>query len=96
MGNYIFKSGLGLNVFPGIDLSYQLFSGIKIFTSFNTSLRMPTFTDLYYKGPTNIGNPDLKPEKAATIEGGVKWSSSVFSRKSGCVLSQRHQYNRLG
>ncbi len=78
MGNYILNSGLGLNVFPGIDLSYQIFSGGKIFTSFNTSLRMPTFTDLYYKGPTNIGNPDLKPEKSATIEGGIKWNRPVF------------------
>lgn len=33
---------------------------------------MPTFTDLYYSGPTNIGNPDLKPEKSATFESGVK------------------------
>ncbi len=78
MGNYIFNSGLGLNVFPGIDISFQVFPGGKIFTSFNTALRMPTFTDLYYKGPTNIGNPDLKPEKSATIEGGVKWNRPVF------------------
>ncbi len=78
MGNYIFGSGLGLNVFPGIDLSYQVFEGGKLFTSFNTSLRMPTFTDLFYKGPTNIGNPDLKPEKSATIEGGLKWNRPVI------------------
>lgn len=35
---------------------------------------MPTFTDLYYQGPTNIGNPELKPEKTASLEGGVKLS----------------------
>jgi iron complex outermembrane receptor protein len=33
---------------------------------------MPTFTDLFYNGPTNIGNPDLKPEKSVTYEGGIK------------------------
>ncbi len=72
MGNTISESGLGWNFFPGLDLSYGLSSGLKIFTSYNTSLRMPTFTDLYYSGPTNIGNPDLKPEKSASLEGGVK------------------------
>jgi len=36
---------------------------------------MPTFTDLYYSGPTNIGNPDLKPEKTASLEGGIKLNS---------------------
>ncbi|MBN2635298.1 MAG: TonB-dependent receptor [Prolixibacteraceae bacterium] len=75
LGNYIFDSGIGLTVFPGIDLSYQVTDGVKVYTSFNTSLRMPTFTDLFYKGVTNIGNPDLKPEKSATIEGGLKWSN---------------------
>ena len=78
MGNYIFDSEVGFNVFPGIDLSYQIFEGGKIFTSFNTSLRMPTFTDLFYESRENIGNPDLKPEKSSTLEGGIKWSKPVF------------------
>jgi iron complex outermembrane receptor protein len=38
---------------------------------------MPTFTDLYYSGPTNVGNPDLKPETADAFELGLK-----FKRKS--------------
>lgn len=72
MSNFISGSDLGINIFPGIDVSYNITSEIKIFSTFNTSLRMPTFTDLYYSGPTNIGNPDLKPEKSATLEGGFK------------------------
>lgn len=72
MSNYISESSLGIHVFPGFDVSYNFIPEFKIFTSYNTSLRMPTFTDLYYKGPTNIGNPDLNPEKSATIEGGLK------------------------
>ncbi len=78
MSNYITESDLGVNVFPGIDVSYQFIPEFKIFTSYNTSLRMPTFTDLYYKGPTNIGNPDLNPEKSATIEAGLKLNKSFI------------------
>ena len=72
MGNYISASDMGLNLFPGVDLSYNFSPAFKVFSTFNTSLRMPTFTDLYYSGPTNIGNPDLRPEKSATFEGGFK------------------------
>ena len=72
MANSISGSESGIHIFPGIDISYEPFEGGKLFATYNTSLRMPTFTDLYYQGPTNIGNPDLKPERSATIEGGMK------------------------
>lgn len=42
-------------------------------------MRLPSFTDLYYSGPTNIGNPDLKPETAYTIELGTKYYVDQFS-----------------
>jgi iron complex outermembrane receptor protein len=79
LGNYISSGDVGFHVFPGIDISYQLNNALKLFASYNTSLRMPTFTDLYYDGPTNQGNPDLKPEKSSTIEGGLKANSKLTS-----------------
>jgi iron complex outermembrane receptor protein len=75
LGNYITESNLGINLFPGVDMSIDISHAVKFYSSFNTSLRMPTFTDLYYQGPTNIGNPELKPEKTASIEGGFKLNS---------------------
>jgi vitamin B12 transporter len=78
MANYISESELGINIFPGFDVSYNILPELKAFTSYNTSLRMPTFTDLYYSGPTNIGNPDLNPEKSATIEGGLKLNQNFI------------------
>ena len=78
LSNYISGSNLGVNFFPGIDISYKISTSLKLFSSYNTSLRMPTFTDLYYSGPTNIGNPDLNPEKSASLEGGVKLNSEFL------------------
>ncbi len=78
LSNYISESNLGINFFPGIDIGFKITPSIKLYTSFNTSLRMPTFTDLYYSGPTNIGNPDLNPEKSATLEGGFKINSEFI------------------
>jgi iron complex outermembrane receptor protein len=34
---------------------------------------MPTFTDLYYTSPTNVGNSGLLPEKAVAYESGLKY-----------------------
>ena len=74
LSNYITESNTGINFFPGIDINYRISSTLNLYSSYNTSLRMPTFTDLYYQGPTNIGNPQLKPEKTASLEGGIKLS----------------------
>ncbi len=89
MSNYISESNLGINVFPGVDISCNIIPELKIFTSFNTSLRMPTFTDLYYSGPTNIGNPNLKPEKSVTFEGGFKLSKNFINGHA--VIFYRHE-----
>jgi len=88
LANHIPESNLGLIFFPGMELSYLLLPELKAFASFNTSLRMPTFTDLYYSGPTNVGNSALKPEKSATLESGFKWSSP-FMQAHGVIFYQR-------
>lgn len=73
MANWISDLNFDWKVYPGIDLAYHISDQIRIYSSFNTSMRMPTFTDLFYNGPTNVGNPNLKPEKSNTIEGGIKF-----------------------
>ena len=68
----------GFDLYPGVDMSYQLCGDLKWYASLNHSLRMPTFTDLYYAGPTNVGNADLKPEEATTYESGLKYNSRAL------------------
>ncbi|MCK5781972.1 MAG: TonB-dependent receptor, partial [Flavobacteriales bacterium] len=68
-----------INVYPGLDVNYQFNDNWKIMTSFNKSLRLPTFTDLYYAGPANIGNPDLLPEEALNFDFGVSYNFGVIS-----------------
>ena len=83
MTNWISDLGFGWNIYPGMDVAYVFTNNVKLYASANSSLRMPTFTDLFYNGPTNIGNPDLKPEKSTTIEGGLKLSFKGFSGRAG-------------
>jgi iron complex outermembrane receptor protein len=72
LGSWSNEFDLGWKWYPGIDLSYRLSDAFTVYGSWNKSLRLPTFTDLFYSGPSNLGNPDLKPERVKSYEGGVK------------------------
>ncbi|HEX7585026.1 MAG TPA: TonB-dependent receptor [Prolixibacteraceae bacterium] len=88
MTNRISDLGFGWNIYPGLDASYALTDHLKFYGSANSSMRMPTFTDLFYSGPTNIGNPDLKPEKSVTYEGGLKLIYTGFSGRADAYYRQ--------
>jgi iron complex outermembrane receptor protein len=66
------SNDFGNNNNYGIDLSYRVYRNLSFFATVNNAIRFPSFTDLYYQGPTNFGNANLKPEKATNFEFGVK------------------------
>lgn len=67
--------------YPGVDISYRPYGveGLKIYGSFNQSLRVATFTDLYYNGPGIQGNSNLLPEKSTDFSLGASYSYSLLS-----------------
>jgi len=73
MANWNSHLGKEWNFYPGTDISWSFSKAIKWYASINSSLRMPTFTDLYYSSPTSIGNSSLQPEKAVAYESGFKY-----------------------
>ena len=68
-------------VYPGIDISYNVNNNIKVYGGVNKGMRLPTFTDLYYQGPSNIGNPDLVAESMISYQIGskLKYKAIAFS-----------------
>ncbi len=60
-------------IYGGIDLGYKITNSVNVFATINQSGRLPNFTDLYYEGPTNRGNPNLKPEQSTSFEIGTKY-----------------------
>lgn len=70
--SWVSEDDFDFTFYPGIDLGYTLNKRFRIYATVNKSLRLPTFTDLFYNGPSNIGNPDLKPEEAWSYELGIK------------------------
>ncbi len=77
----------------GAELAYKYSYNFSMFSSVNQGLRMPTFTDLYYKGPSNIGNEKLKPEKCTSFEIGQKYVNHNFIFQSGIFF--RHGINTI-
>lgn len=83
----------GFGLYPGIDISYRLNDYLKLYSSANKTLRMPTFTDMFYKSPDQQGNPGLKPEDAVAIEGGIKYNNSFL--KGNISAFRRWGYNMI-
>ncbi len=68
-----------LDFFPGFDAQYKANSQITLFATLDNALRLPTYTDLYYKGPANIGNSALTPEKSINSEIGIQYKKQAVS-----------------
>ena len=73
--------------YPGVDLSYRPSHEWKLFASWNRSLRLPSFTDLWYKSPTQEGNIGLRPEECSAFRLGVDYVQPVLSLR----LKARYQ-----
>ncbi|MDR0428203.1 MAG: TonB-dependent receptor [Dysgonamonadaceae bacterium] len=70
--NYNTAFGERLKFYPRFDIGYWINNSYKLFASWNNAVRVPTFTDLYYKGKTHKGNSDVKPEESESFELGMK------------------------
>lgn len=68
----LYNSAFGWGFFPGIELGYEWTKDIKIFANAGTAQRIPSFTDLYYRGPSNVSNPLLLPETSKNAEIGFR------------------------
>jgi len=59
---------------PSLSASRWLGGDLRLRGSFGRSFRAPSFTDRYYVDPANVGDPDLRPERAWTVDAGADWS----------------------
>ena len=82
-------TGGGHQFSPTVAGAYWIFSHAKLRGSVSHAFRLPTFTDLYYRDPANIGNPYLRPERAWSYEGGLDWNAGQHLRGSFTVFERR-------
>ncbi|MDZ7372051.1 MAG: TonB-dependent receptor, partial [candidate division KSB1 bacterium] len=60
---------------------------VKLYAALHSAFRVPSFTELYYKSPANLGNPALRPERSASAE--IGWSLQRRQAVVGAAIFQR-------
>ena len=69
-------------LYPGVDASYRIGYNWKVYASYNSSLRMPSFTELYYSVGGHKADKYLKPEELRAVEGGIKYAGQWLTMKA--------------
>ena len=80
-------------IYPGMDMSYRIGDHWKVYASYNSSLRMPSFTELYYSVGGHQADKYLKPEELHAVEGGVKYLSHIVTASAS--VFHHHSKNMI-
>lgn len=70
--NATYNTRFGHHLGGGANIGYTFPKAGMLYVNANRSLRMPTFTDLYYDAGNQLGNRNLKPEEAWLLSVGYK------------------------
>ncbi len=84
-------TGLRRQFSPTVSMGYWLSEHFKLRASASRAFRLPSFTDLYYHDPANVGSPNLRPESAWGYEAGVDWHATQKLRGELTVFHRRER-----
>lgn len=82
---------MGFDYGYSIAADYPITSALDLRGSFGRSLRIPTYTDLYYKSATQVSNPNLESEHSQHAEVSLRYVKSHFNAQA--TLYARHGTN---
>jgi len=96
---FSFSAGIRENVLgtgevessPSVAGGVWLNSKVKLRASASHAFRLPSYTDLFYHDPANLGNPNLRPERAWDYEGGLMWAPVSRLRADVTVFQLRER-----
>lgn len=75
--------------YPGVDIAYRPTRRWALFASWNTALRMPTFTDLYYSGPGIEGTHNLLPERTSDFSLKARYTTRSLTADASAFYSHK-------
>ena len=96
---FSFSAGIRENVLgtgevessPSVTGGVWLNSKLKLRASASHAFRLPSYTDLFYHDPANLGNPNLRPERAWDYEAGLNWTPAPRLRAGVTVFQLRER-----
>lgn len=89
--NGTYNTQFGNHFGGGANIGYEYTKSGSVYVNANRSVRMPTFTDLYYDAGNQLGNRDLRPEEAWLLSVGTKYAPS-FGEKGRLSVSADWYY----
>jgi iron complex outermembrane receptor protein len=72
-------STFGHDVSPSISAVTRVSRDLRLRASAGHAFRIPTFTELYYTDPANLGTPDLRAEHGWSVDGGADWTRGPWT-----------------
>ncbi|MCF7916601.1 MAG: TonB-dependent receptor [Candidatus Omnitrophica bacterium] len=81
-GDFIYQGSAGLDYYKpwdyleniNLNLGYKLTQNLLIDFSYNRLWRAPSFTELYYNSPSNVGNSSLTIQNSDNYQLGLKYT----------------------
>ena len=92
--NGTYNTQFGHHLGGGANIGYTFEKAGTLYANANRSLRMPTFTDLYYNAGNQLGNRNLKPEEAWLLSVGYRYTPDFG--KAGKLSLSADWYYRWG
>jgi iron complex outermembrane receptor protein len=86
--SYHYSNDFYGNFCAAADFRYRWTTSFYSYAALNQSLRLPTFTDLYYTTATHLANPELKPEESVTYELGTGYATPLFKSTAAFFYRQ--------
>ncbi len=81
---------------PTASAAFWIAPAWKVRGSASRAFRIPTYTELYYSDPANLGNAGLTPERAWSYEGGLDWlPGSANGWRGEAVVFHRREENGI-
>jgi iron complex outermembrane receptor protein len=76
---------------PSASAGVWLTSRLKLRAGVSRAFRLPTYTDLYYRDPASMGDPNLRPESAWSYEGGLDWHATDGAAAAVTIFHRREK-----
>jgi iron complex outermembrane receptor protein len=74
---------------PSVSGGWWLAPRLRLRAAVSRAFRIPSYTELYYHDPANLGSPNLRPERSWSYETGAAWrflDATVFHRRDRDVI----------
>lgn len=75
-----------------LNSAYKISEEVKLRLGVSKSIRLPSFTELYYNDPTTIGDAGLSAEKSRSYEVGYDYKKEEFSQGLTFFLREEEDF----